>query len=90
MDEAAADALIGGADAAADAKKQKAAVVRDLRSGKDVPVKELEDNLGLSPLMREVSLRERQRGDAGVDGPARERDGDGSGGGADWAAPWAA
>ena len=68
VDEAAADAMIGGADAAADAKKQKAqkaAVVRDLRSGKDVPVKELEDNLGLSPLMREVSLRERQSGDAG-------------------------
>ena len=85
VDEAAADAMIGGADAAAD--ENDAAVVRDLRSGKDVPVKELEDNLGLSPLMREVSLRERQRGDAGVDGPARERDGDGSGGGADAAKP---
>ena len=76
VDEAAADALIGGADAAADAKKQKAAVVRDLRSGKDVPVKELEDNLGLSPLMREVSLRERQSGDAGSAGSAREGGGD--------------
>ena len=79
VDEAAADALIGGADAAADAKKQKAAVVRDLRSGKDVPVKELEDNLGLSPLMREVSLRERQSGDAGSAGSAREGGGDGDG-----------
>ena len=79
VDEAAADALIGGADAAADAKKQKAAVVRDLRSGKDVPVKELEDNLGLSPLMREVSLRERQSGDAGSAGGAREGGGDGDG-----------
>lgn len=83
VDEAAADAMIGGADAAADAKKQKAqkaAVVRDLRSGKDVPVQELEDNLGLSPLMREVSLRERQSGDAGSgDGDAREGGGDGDG-----------
>ena len=85
VDEAAADAMIGGADAAADAEKQKAqkaAVVRDLRSGKDVPVRELEDNLGLSPLMREVSLRERQSGDAGSgDGDARPRGGGGDGDG---------
>ena len=76
VDEAAADAMIGGADAAAD--ENDAAVVRDLQSGKDVPVKELEDFIGLSPLMREVSLRERQRGDVGDAEDAREGVGDGS------------
>ena len=76
VDEAAADAMIGGADETLDDEKN-AAVVRDVRSGKDVPVKELEDTLGLSPLMREVSLRERRnRGDAG---DAREEGGDGDG-----------
>jgi hypothetical protein len=76
VDEAAADAMIGGADELLDDEKN-AAVVRDVRSGKDVPVKELEDTLGLSPLMREVSLRERRnRGDAG---DAREEGGDGDG-----------
>ena len=40
------------------------------------PVKELEDNLGLSPLMREVSLRESRRGRRGA-GSAREAAGTG-------------
>ena len=75
VDEAAADAMIGGADEK-NADEKNAVVVRDVRSGKDVPVKELEDTLGLSPLMREVSLRERQSGDAG---DAREEGGDGDG-----------
>ena len=87
VDEAAADAMIGGADQKAQ-KAQKAAVVRDLRSGKDVPVRELEDNLGLSPLMREVSLRERQSGDNGSgDGDARPRSGGGDGDGSPAPAP---
>ena len=79
VDEAAADALSAAPTPPPTRKNKKPPRVRDLRSGKDVPVKELEDNLGLSPLMREVSLRERQSGDAGSAGRARGGgDGDGS------------
>ena len=35
------------------------AKVKDLQTGRELSVKEFEDSLGLSPLMREVSLRER-------------------------------
>ena len=70
VDEAAADVMIGGRRGSSGQTDtgNTPTVVRDLQSGRDVPVKELEESLGLSPLMREMSLREqRQRGDEGGD-----------------------
>lgn len=73
VDEAAADVMIGGRRNHKNDKNDKnipnstqSTVVRDLQSGKDVPVKEFEETLGLSPLMREMASRERNANGGGA------------------------
>lgn len=58
MDQAAADSMMN-ISGAADQAGGSNAKVRHLQSGREITVKEFEDSLGLSPLMREVTRRER-------------------------------
>ena len=46
--------------------------VKDLQTGRELSMKEFEDSLGLSPLMREVSMRERSM-EASREGEAGSR-----------------
>ena len=66
VDEAAADSMMGGGVVSAsrgDGKSPAAggspAKVRDLQTGRDLSMREFEESVGISPLMREVSFRER-------------------------------
>ena len=78
VDEAAADSMMGGGVVSAsrgDGKSPAAggspAKVRDLQTGRDLSMREFEESVGISPLMREVSLRERAlEGTSLDDGPA--------------------
>ena len=65
LDEAATDSVLGAASSNGVANPgagtpQPPPVVRDARTGRELSVREFEDSVGLSPLAREMRLRERR------------------------------
>ena len=83
VDEAAADSMMGGGvvsagrgDGRSPAAGGSSAKVRDLQTGRDLSLREFEESVGISPLMREVSLRERASEGTSREGEPADRVGE--------------